>query len=229
MGDFRTTTGEPLPDSRRERKRRVKAWARWSLIGLAVVIVLGWIIRVPRHVLARGYVTTTEYAEVRPASGGQVAEILVHSNDRVNQGDTLVRLDDAIEQASLDEAKGLVARLEADLVRRESELAESTRRRRHELAQAQLRLEHTHTTLALLEALHEKGLASGRALADKKVQLTLAQAELDARRAEDLTLPEKELDVMRRELESKRSAMERAAARVAAREERAPNDGVAVR
>jgi multidrug resistance efflux pump len=229
MGDFRTTTGEPLPDSRRERRRRRRDRMRLGLwIALAAALT-GLAVRVPRHVAAKGYVTSEDYAEVRAAVGGRVAEILRRSGDACRKGDTLVRLDDAVERASCEEARAVLRRLEADLVRREAELAENRRRREFDLAQAGMRRDHARTTATLYEELHAKGLASGRAVADQKLALALAESDFERRSGEDLTLDAKELDVLRRDIEARRSAVARAEAEVSARHVYAPFDGVVVR
>ena len=65
MGDYRTTKGEPLPATPRQRKRRLR---RVLLIVLALVLatgILSVVVNVPRRVRAGGYVTTEDYAEVK--------------------------------------------------------------------------------------------------------------------------------------------------------------------
>jgi HlyD family secretion protein len=229
MGDYRTTTGEPLPDSRRASRRRLRSRIRTGIwIGLAILLA-GTAIRIPRRVAARGYVTTREYAEIRPAVGGRVAEIHLRSGQRCRTGDMLVRLDDAVQLALRDEARGALRRLEAELVRLEAELAEAARLRAYALAQARLRLDNARTTLDLYEDLYARGLASGRAVEDRRLALALAQSELDMRAGEDLSLAAKELDVLRREIEAQRGAVARAEAEVAARHVYAPMDGTVVR
>ncbi|NQU39379.1 MAG: efflux RND transporter periplasmic adaptor subunit [Lentisphaerae bacterium] len=229
MGDYRTTTGEPLPDTPRERRRFRRVLAQRLILGSIALILLGFAIPVTRRIGANGYVTTDHYAEVRPAMVGQVAEICIRSGQRVRQGDLLVRLDDAAEQASLEEARSNVHRLEADVVRRAAELDDLARRRKGELALSKLRFEHSGTTLALLEELSAKGLSSGRALADQRMAVAVAEMEWQSRLAEDATLADKELEVMQRELESKRSAMDRAEARLGSRHIYAPIGGEVVR
>lgn len=229
MGDYRTTTGEPLPDTPRERRRFRRVLVQRLILGSTAFVLMGFAIPVPRRIAANGYVTTDHYAEVRPAMVGQVAEICVRSGQSVHQGELLVRLDDAAEQASLEEARSNVNQLEADVVRRAAELADVARRRESELALYKLRYEHAGTTLALLEELSTKGLASGRALADQRMALSVAEAEWQSRRGEDTTLAAKELEVMQRELEAKRSAMHRAEARLNSRHIYAPIAGEVVR
>lgn len=229
MGEYRTTTGEPLPNTPRVRRRLRRVLAQRLIMGSVLVILIGFAIPVTRRIAASGYVTADDYAEVRPAMVGQVAEICVRSGQPVRQGDVLVRLEDAAEQASLEEARSNVHRLEADVVRRAAELAEAARRRESELGLAKLHHEHAGTALALLEELSAKGLASGRALADQRMALAVAEAEWQSRREEDTTLAAKELEVMQRELESMRSAVHRAEARLAARHILAPVAGRVVR
>ena len=76
MGDYRTTRGEPPPVPPRTRRRRF--WRRLLLVicFLGSIVAAGIVVKVDRYVTATGYVTTREYAEVRPATMGTVAEIL---------------------------------------------------------------------------------------------------------------------------------------------------------
>jgi len=229
MSDYRTTTGEPLPEGGRQRRRLRRLWIRRGAWTAAVVLLVGFIIPVRVRVAASGYVTTENYAEVRPPIAGPVAEILVQSGRRVLQGDLLVRLDDSAARAALEEAAGAVRQAEARLLRREAELAQGKRLRGHLLTEAQLRLDHAGVSLKMTEELHVRGLASGKALEDQKVSLALASATMERLRDEDETLAEKELEELRRELDVRRSAAAGAEAALRARHITAPISGETVR
>ncbi|MEI8352677.1 MAG: efflux RND transporter periplasmic adaptor subunit, partial [bacterium] len=121
MGDYRTTTGEPAPASAPRRNRQRIRRISISLALAGFMIVAGTVIRVERSFLANGYVTTEQYAEVRPATVGTVAEILVLTGSVVTQGQELVRLDMKEEQAVVEEAQSRVLQTESELARREAE------------------------------------------------------------------------------------------------------------
>ena len=229
MSDYRTTTGEPHPISRRDKRRRRAIWLRRGLWGLAAVVVAGFAIPIRIRVAATGYVTTDAYAEVRPAAAGRVAAIMARSGDRVAEGDLLVQLDDRVEQAALDEALHAIRRAESGLVRREAELAQAERERLHRITQAELRMNHAAAALATTEQLHDQGLASGRALEDQRLALTLAQTDLENLKALDQTLGDKELDVLRRELDGLHSTAARVRAHLDTLRITAPLDGALVR
>lgn len=122
MGTLRKTDGEELPQTIEEGKQRRK---RLFMIGggvALVLLILGLVIKVPRSVLCSGYVTTEDYAEVRPAQTGKIAEILVRSGDHVQAGALLARLEDAEERGALAEARNTVAKVQAQNARREGEV-----------------------------------------------------------------------------------------------------------
>ena len=157
MSDYRITTGEPIPEGRRQRCRQRRLSVKRAVWGGTIVLLAGFIIPVHIRVAANGYVTTDLYAEVRPAVAGQVAEIRAQSGLRVRTGDLLVRLDDAAAKAALDEALGAVSQVEARLVRREAELAQEKRQRNHLLAEARLRRNHAETSLKMTDVKLSKG------------------------------------------------------------------------
>ncbi len=229
MSDYRTTTGEPLPTSRRDQRRVRRRWVIRGAWILAAVAAIGFAIPMRVRIAASGYVTTDQYAEVRPPVAGRVARIEVRSGTRVDSGALLVQLEDSIEQASLQEALNAVRRAEAQLIRREAELAQEERERGHRMQQAELRLQHATATLGMTEELHAQGLASGRALEDQRLSRTLAQADLENLQAADRTLTAKELAVLREEHAMQQSTAERMQAQLRARQVTAPIEGEVVR
>lgn len=229
MSDYRTTTGEPHPLSRRDRRRQQRVWLRQGGWIVVVIVVIGFIIPVQVRIGASGYVTTDVYAEIRPPVAGRVVRIAARSGSRVEEGDLLVQLDDRTEQAALDEALHAVRRAQANLVRREAELAQQARERQHRITHTALRLRHAEAALSTTETLYNQGLASGRALEDDRLTLALTQAESDNLNATDPTLDEKEIEVLRRELDMLSSAADRARTQLDTRRITAPFDGELVR
>ncbi len=229
MGDYRVTKGQPKPLSLRERRRR-----RYRLLGLTGLFLLvlisgGFQVRVPRWVVATGYVTTQEYAEVRPAVVGVVVEILAHTAEEVTAEQVLVRLDASKETAALEEARNQELKITAELSRREAEIDE----RRKELASAvriaTLKVGDAETKHRRARELVEKGLAAASTLENAEFQEELARADLAALREHNPDIFEKELTVLCREQEAKKDAVRLAEARVKEREVRAPLAGQALR
>ena len=229
MSDYRVTTGESLPLSKRDQRR--ERWKRaWGALGVVVVIgALTTFIRVDLYVLASGHVTSRLYAEVRPAVQGAVAEVLAWSGDMVQAGDTLVRLDDTEHQALLNEVTSRKNKVAAELVRREAQIAQDKRQRARDVAVLKLRLEHASSKVSLVEDLKAKGLASGNALDDTKLAERLARAELEALLEFDEGLPQKELAVLGQELRAAEEAVARADARLQSRRVCAPLAGKVLR
>jgi multidrug resistance efflux pump len=199
------------------------------LVLLAGILAAGSLIQMRRYVRAAGYVTTEEYAEVRPAQEGAVAEILVTSGTRVEKGDVLVKLDATAEIATADEARSRVHQTEADIARRQAEIAERKRTLQEQIAMAKLRLQNVTTKLVRTQELLAKGLVAASALEDDRLKEEISRAELTSLLSRDESIYEKELAVLAQELQARNEAVNRAETRVRAREIRAPIAGQVLR
>jgi len=251
MSDYRTTVGESKPLPPRAARRR-----RWVILLLILgfvggVVYTGIAVKLDRYVVASGYVTTREYAEVRPAAAGTVAEVLVSSGSMVQKGDVLVRLDAEEEQATYEEAKRRVQKMEVELNRRRTEvettlersrlgIEEQKRNHRDAIEIARLQLRDAQTKLARTKELVDRGLKAGSALEDDKLKEELVQAQLASLLARDLTLYEAlverdrsaymtEIRAMEEELNALNDAVRRTEARLRAKEIRAPIGGRVLR
>ena len=257
MGDIRTTKGMTPPESKTSRRRKAARRILVAVLAVGAVVGLGFAIRIPRYASATGYATTQGYAEVRSATSGRVAEILVTSGQDVKKGDILLRLDDKAERAAVAEAEGQVSdatghvaearnnveKGASELALREAAARESRRLHDVALAEAELDVSQTETRLERTRQLHERGLASGGKLSDDTFAYKKALSRLESLRAADLTLEEKQLAVLRQDIESRRdslaraeaslaraeAALERARATLAERSVAAPANGRAVR
>lgn len=229
MGEYRTTKGEPALTSAAQRRRR--QWRRVFLLVLAVgaVAVAGSLVRVERSFLATGYVTTETYAEVRPSTVGVVADILVSTGTTVTQGQVLVRLDMAEDQASVEEAQNLVLQMESDLGRRQAEIAEEHRRHDEQIAMARLRLQNAETKITRAQELLAKGLLAGSTMEDYTLAGQIARAELESLLKQDLSIPDQELAARHQAIQARREALARAAARLNLKFVRAPVAGQVLR
>lgn len=229
MSDYRTTTGEPLPESRQARLRRRRIWLQRSLIAFGVVLVMGLLIPVHVRVSASGYVSAEDYAEVRPAMAGRVADILAFSGAHVAEGTLLVQLENDDERVALEAARGAVEVMEARIAMRQAELQEVAVQRAYRLREATLRLAHAERDLTLVQRLFQKDLAPERGLAQSQLVRDLAAVTLQRVEAEDVSLADKTMAVLARELDVLRSEVDRAELRLAARRIEAPMDGRLVR
>ena len=251
MGDFRTTVGEGMPLTRKARRRR-RLWIFSAvLLVIAGIVYAGIAIQVERYALAPGYVTTEEYAEVRPPGSGTVARILARSGDSVEKGQLLVQLDAEEEQAILEEARRRVeklaaeqqrrrAQIEVDLERRRISLEEQKRNHQDAINIAKLQLKNAQTKLARTRELVDRGLKAGSALEDDSLKEQLAQAQLASLLAKDLAIHEtllakdeaayqNELTAMAQELEAQRDAVRRAEVHLRSKQILAPIAGRVLR
>lgn len=251
MGDFRTTEGESMPEMRQERRRRIWKLTRRMLLALVIVALAGHFIPVRRYAVARGYVTTREYAEVRPPVTGIVGRILVSSGEMVEAGQVLVELNSAEEEATLAETRARVSRLASererrqaemsiDLERRGVELQEKKRQHADELRIAELELANAESLLALTQELCAKGLKSRREEEDVHLRRELCKVRLEALQRKDFTVYDELLNRDRDMYASERKALDeelaaleesvrRVEARIELRKIRAPISGQVVR
>ncbi|MCF7855048.1 MAG: HlyD family efflux transporter periplasmic adaptor subunit [Candidatus Pacebacteria bacterium] len=198
MGDIRTTDGENLPLTRNEKRRRLQWWLLGGA-GLAVLLAIGGsLIHVRRYVRSPGYVTTENFAEVRPAVVGRVSKILVHSGMEVSQGQILVCLDSSEETAMLAEAQSQVRQLQAELARRKAEIADIRRRRTWNIREATYVLEDAQLNVQRIRnALNGEAASSG--VSAELAALEAARGEVRKTRSQ-LARREAELAEAKRQL-----------------------------
>jgi multidrug resistance efflux pump len=196
---------------------------------LAIALVLGFVIRVPRVVLATGYVTTEEYAEVRTTVAGIVREIRAQSGDQVEHGALLAQLDDSEQRADVEEARSMLGKAEAELARGRAQIVQQKRELEDRIEIAVLREKNAQTKLGRAEELCSRGLAAAAAVEDIRLQHAMARAELEALRKRDLSLFDKELAVRQHEVDGRREHVARGLVLVRQREIRSPLAGEVVR
>lgn len=251
MGDYRTTTGEAPPVSRKTIVRRRLFWCSAILISVGLIVYLGILIKVERYVVGSGYVTTENYAEVRPATMGTVEAILKRTGDFVEEDEVLVDLCADEEKALLEEARRRVTKMEVDLKRRRAEIENELERRQVGIDEqkrnhadavniARLQLQNAQTKLKRTQELVERGLKAASAEEDDGLKEQLAQAQLASLLDKDLTIYDTllqkdratyntEISAMQQELKALEDAVRRAEVRVRAKEIRAPIAGQVLR
>lgn len=229
MGEIRTTRGEapPLP-AKAKRWKRIRI-VLFILLALAAVAGAGLLIPCTRWIAASGYVTTDEYAEVRPPANGVVTEIKVRTGMRVAKGGLLVQLDAAEMLAELKEAQSRVQKNEAELARLELDVAEQKRQLAEAAAKARTQMEYATARLLRTRELLAKGLVAGTALEDDILKEKLARMDLESIERRDPSIYIRQIEVVRRELQANQDAVARIEARLPTREIRAPIAGQVLR
>jgi len=226
MGHFRSIRGEQIPlTPLRRRLKRLRSFLVFCLV-LAGIGAAGWHFELDRYASAGGYLTTDEYAEIRPAVAGQVTAIHAVSGQRVEKGAPLVQLDDTLQRSDAAEREKALLKSEAELALREAELADKRRQTELQIEAAELTRERAGARLEITRQLAERGLAAARELNDDEYQLKAAETELRRLRAFDATVDEREIDVLRREAEVRQEALNRARADLERMTVRAPIDGL---
>lgn len=141
----------PLPAARR-RKR-----IAYIVIGVIALAVAAWY-GVPSAVLALSTVSTDDayvnghLTSVAPRVQGQVAEVLVDDNNRVQMGDLLVRLDREPYQVKVDIQQALVDVAEADLIAAQANVRGIEAQARSQRWKLQTAIEQVSNQVAALRA-----------------------------------------------------------------------------
>jgi len=229
MADIRSTTGEKLPSTPHERRWRFWHFIVTSLFIVGVIGALGHYVSISRYAPANGYVTTTDYTEVRSATTGMIAEILVKNGDVVKKGDVLIRLDDDAERAAVAEAAGLVAKSEAELAHGEVLAADTVRQHENRIAAIEMEIAYSKECLETTRMLHAEGITSARQLADDTHALAKAEDQLRALKEIDLSVHIRHVEILKRDVQTKRESLARAEAALALRKIGAPMSGRVVR
>jgi membrane fusion protein, multidrug efflux system len=165
-------TSSPDSAAKPKRKRRLRIWVAAIAGVLLVAFGVPWIQHSLSTVSTDDAYVNSYVTFVAPRVPGQVLQVLVDDNNRVNKGDVLVRLDPepfqvqvAIRQAAVDAAQASLVVAEAT-VRSQLGLARGYR------FKLQHAIEDVDNQVALLRA-------RAATLEQSKATATLAQAEFD--------------------------------------------------
>lgn len=251
MGVLRVTRGEKLPLSQKAAAKRRNIILFLIIFFLLAIGIAGHVIKIDRYTIASGYVTTENYAEVRPPVTGIVSKIMVKSGEKVTQGQVLVQLNSEEEEALLAETKARVSKLQTEVERRKAEMAidlerrgvdllEQQRAHKDNIAIAELQLQNARTRLKLTSELVAKGLKAANNLEDDKLKEQLAEVTLQSLQNKDFAVYEEllkrdrskydqEIAALANELRALEDAVRRVEARLQTRMIRAPIDGIVVR
>lgn len=229
MGEFHVQTDGDLPPTNAERRQFRRRAILTALVVAIIVGVAGALIPIHHRVHASGYVTSEQYAEVRPAAPGRVLEIAMHSGQRAQAGDLLVLLDNTEEKARLEEAGNQLDKANAELERKRTEIAECRRKLEVDINLAKLRSEYAEVRHKRAADLHVKGVVSQSDLENELLKARLAAAELASLTNQSLALFDRELDILTEEVEARQNNVDEAGFRLKAREIRAPITGLVLR
>ncbi|NLB55274.1 MAG: biotin/lipoyl-binding protein, partial [Lentisphaerae bacterium] len=229
MSDFRATTGESVPLSSLQSRRRAWKISFYICLVTAVLVSFLVLVRIEQKIPAVGYVTTEEYAEIRSPRMGKIKEILIKSGNTVQPGDILVQLDSSEAEALLEQSEYQVGKVKTEIEKLSTVHKEQRMKHEKLLTLAELHFKDAKSKLTLTERLSEKGLASEIAVEDRRLALELAEVELNALKSEDETLEEKEMAVLLEELKAAEQAVKLHKVRLEEFVVRAPFAGSVIR
>jgi HlyD family secretion protein len=192
--------------SQRRPRNHGSKWAqRWIITGVGILLLLGSaaiffkttnkateveIFRVSANagdgaggssvvLNAAGYIVAHHKIQLTSKVNGKVAWIGVEKGDKVKAGQVLVRLEDAEYKAQVEQAKGNLVSLEAQL--RElvnGSRPEEIRRADADLAQAKADLENAHISYDRVKKLHAEGVYPKQDFDNAEARLEAQQARV---------------------------------------------------
>lgn len=194
INDQSQTTTPHLPSAQKEAQRKK------LLLGLGGIVALAAIASIAYYVLHASHFVSTdnayaavEVAQVTPAIGGTVSEVLVTDTQQVKAGDVLLRIDptdaklalvqaEAEYQRAIRRVKGYVATDGSLAAQINARLADE-RRAAAQLQAAEADFERAKIDLSRRENLKASGSVSGDELTRAQNAFTSAQAGLTAAQA----------------------------------------------
>ena len=141
------------------RRRAVLAAIGIVLLAAAAVVSGKWMIHRLTHISTDAAYVKADMAEVAPEVAGRVIEVLVHEGDRVEEGQTLVRVEDEDWRHREDQTSAKVAEMENQVERRQAVVA------------------RTRASVAAAEKAAEAGLVAAR---QQQVKAEAATTYLEA-------------------------------------------------
>lgn len=138
------------------RRRPGRAWLTWAGTILAMLVGVGWYLGSGRYLSSDNAYVKADVIEVATRIDGSLRDVLVASDQQVEEGALLLRLDDSEARLAVAEAEaGLeVERAEIESLRRQVESAEAS------LRAAQAALAYREREAGRLEGLAAQGIAS---------------------------------------------------------------------
>lgn len=215
-------TAKPRPPRTIRRRRPLR---RMMLIGtgaVVVLVVLCALLPTTRWVEGTGYLTTDREAELRPSVEGPIAQWLVGSGQKVEQGQLIIQLNNAVQKADYQQAavelKSKQAQLEQLLAGQQLDRAQ----RAEQIARAQKNLQ-------LAQLMYERmsgGGFSPREVEEARLHEEVARSELAELQLPRDTVMENQVAVLKEQIEAAKKAVSAQEAQLHLREVRAPLSGI---
>ncbi|MEO1145050.1 MAG: efflux RND transporter periplasmic adaptor subunit [Cyanobacteria bacterium J06638_22] len=136
------------------------------------------------RITASGRVQPTQTVNLSPKTSGILRELLVEQGDRVTQGQTIARMENAETQAQLTQAQARVSQAQARLdALRTGNRPEEISQRQAEVAQAQAQVVDAETRVSLAETRLERNRVLQQEGAIPRDDLDAAEQETQSARA----------------------------------------------
>lgn len=213
--------------TRPPRTKKNRKLTFWRILSVLLVLIIGLmaiaaILPATRWAHGEGYVITDREIEVHASVEGAIELGSVPTGSMVLPGDILIQLNDAVQQASLEESRSQAdAQLAAlESLRKQQELAEA--QRKEQILQAQMTLQLAKSQL---EQMNGQAGFSKKEVEEADLRMRLATSRLT-----ELSLPHDDIDrlaieVLKQRIAASHNEINRLMAEVEQRKVRAPIAG----
>lgn len=206
---------------------RKKGFRRILLIIFLIflgLLVLGSLVPLNRWAQGHGYLMTDDEVKLFASVEGPIERALVRSGQAVKEGDVVIQIKDAVQQASLRQAEDELKTRKARLRQLQSQQDLETKIRNEQINRAKTQLNMARDDLSKKEAVAGGGV-SPQEIANARMQVQLAESRLL-----ELQLPREEIrkgqiEVLQQEIQAAEKAVTLAREQVELRKIRAPISG----
>jgi len=220
--DASDKTAKPRPPRTVRRRRPIRRILLIASGSIVVLVVLCAVVPTTRWAQGTGYLTTDREAELRPSVEGPIAQWLVGTGQKVEQGQLIIQLNNAVQKADYQQAdvelKSKQAQLEQLLASQQLDRAQ----RAEQVARAQKNLE-------LAQLMYQR--MSGGGFSQREVEEARLHVEVATSELAELQLPrdsvmDNQVTVMKEQVEVAKKALAAQDAQLRLREVRSPLDGI---
>lgn len=204
-GPSQDTKTRPPRTKPKKRNPFGKIWLLVLVLIVGAAIVAG-MIRTPRWVFGDGYLITDRAIELRSSVEAPLESRLVSSGDMVTAGQHVIKLDDKLQLAALEESQTLLQQQQTLLKKTQSKQKLQRAQDAERVQRAQRKVALNETTVA--RTAEDEDTFTDAEREEAKLKLELAQSELAEAELDREDLMARELEVIQQAVAAIRKRMD---------------------
>ncbi|MCC6424023.1 MAG: HlyD family efflux transporter periplasmic adaptor subunit [Phycisphaerales bacterium] len=215
-------TAKPRPPRTVRRRRSIRRMLVIGTVSAVVLVVLCALLPTTRWAEGTGYLTTDHEAELRPSVEGPIAQWMVGTGQRVEEGQLIIQLNNAVQKADYQQA-------DVELKSKQAQLEQLLASQQLDRAQRKEQIERAQKNLQLAELMYQRmsgGGFSNREVEEARLHVEVAKSELAELQLPRDTVMDNQVTVMKEQVEVAKKAVAAQEAQLRLREVRAPLAGI---